>query len=521
MRILIIDSDQNIREQIERLLRSSLSDIVGTEETIYNSLLTCSDSSVARINAFLYLKQMSTLEFTHADRSDKAYKILENERFDLVFIDPKSPGGQGPLLLQKLREQELVEHAAFSWKHPFGSINPDGTYDFAQGFQFPQLVIVLAGSLGAHELHLLTDLDISNFIKKPCTDDLFVEKIKPIFLSYLAGASHEAFLTETDKLAQENKFPEMIESIKVRIRSYGKSLKLFCHLASAYIQSGDLVAGEDLIAKLKKMAPDSYLVNSVSAKLSILKGDLTTASSLLASLEEKSPLNVKHNLTQALLAKQCEKTDIAISHYEKALKKLPGNEAASLGLAQLLREKGRNSEARAILSKINNRDEVISGMNLHGILAAKRQEYDKAIIFYSNVIDLLPETDPRLQQVCFNLGLSFYKNKKLDEAQKVLTFGDSLAPRRHEKTLRLLAAIEKELNPSPKEKEVPEHNLPTELTKDSVRLLAISSVQPSEGKKERSVRIERVGDTLVYTKSGLLSQMSSGVSRGNLSLYVS
>ena len=132
----------------------------------------------------------------------------------------------------------------------------------------------------------------------------------------------------------------------------------------------------------------------------------------------------------------------AIDKYKEALKLEPDNSTALYELSYSLYSSQKGKEAIPYLEKIISSKEKMGGAyDLLGNIYDDGNEPDKAIEIYRQGITI----DPEYQRLHFNIGITYYRQKRYNEATDALSVALQLDPN-HASSHRMYAMAAQQLN---------------------------------------------------------------------------
>ena len=265
-------------------------------------------------------------------------------------------------------------------------------------------------------------------------------------------------------------------NIPAAILSFRKALELDPHLASAHSGLGEalVVLGQKSEAREQfnsalGLDPDNADAHFQLAKLAQQQGHPEDASTHFQEAVRLKPGNLEAHVELGKTYVQLKNTAAAEKEFRAALEVNPGMQQAIYGLARLLNETGRASEAKPyfehfeqLLNSASEKD-LVPKLNAEGNEFRKAGRLQEAGESYRKALAI----DPSSYELAYNLGLSLVGQGRLTEAIKSFRQAAQLRPSSLLAQDALVLALEKLGDPS-----APEERHREELLKSFVPPMA-------------------------------------------------
>ena len=225
----------------------------------------------------------------------------------------------------------------------------------------------------------------------PAADEGGGEDIDPLYklaLSYLAAGDSKKAIAPLEQLLKKD-----AENIDARLM-----------LARAFRGSGELQKAKDLLDKSILAAPDDPSLRAERGALARATEDNETAVLHYKKAVELAPTDPKlaYNLAEAMHASPRSRDD-SVAMYKKALELDPGFTEAKVNLAKAYAEKGKFSDAKAMLTDAtrDSRADAEAWYNL-GVIMMRENNQVGAIEQFQQAL----KVNPRHAQALNNLGVA-------------------------------------------------------------------------------------------------------------------
>jgi len=182
--------------------------------------------------------------------------------------------------------------------------------------------------------------------------------------------------------------------------------KLIIFLALAFLLiTGSALASE--AEELLEQARNAYFV-----------GDYQEAESLFIDLKEREEFEWEANFYLGMIFLQKEEIEEADRYMQEAYSLRPDNYFSLVNYARILYREGHLEEASEMLNQVTeeNRATTESYYNTRGLVAMAHEEFENAIEYFVQAVEINPEN----YYVLNNLGLALIRTGDFQEAKEYL-----------------------------------------------------------------------------------------------------
>ena len=344
------------------------------------------------------------------DAPGDAMRKIVKESFQLVIVDQKMHRLSGVNLIQDIRS------------------NPD-----ARIANIPILVIV--GTMTKQEIAIFQEIDFIRPLKKPFSDTLLASKIFEVLTTGDISTAHSRIdtmdynqFTRVVSDAIRNNQSELAEEfILRRTQNNDKSPRLHNLLAQLRFSQGRIDEAFSIIERILETNPDFLPALTAKAKISVKLGMFEEALEVLEYAQKISPLNTQRLLSLGELHLGYGRHMAAKEKFKRALDIYPELERAKIGLARIHAEQGEKQKAQEIMQGLTDPMVVVSELNLKGVILAKSGRFKEAAAMYQKAINCSLGTNTDAS-ICYNLALSYFKDRRIKEADEYIQRSVELAP---------------------------------------------------------------------------------------------
>jgi len=191
------------------------------------------------------------------------------------------------------------------------------------------------------------------------------------------------------------------------------SAAVLYELAKIHVMKGDLTSAQTLLNNAIKINPENKWYQLLLAQIYQNNKQYVEASKIYANLIKTNPENLDYYYLNALNLTSGEKFDEALKAYNQLEEKFGFSEQVSLARQQLYRSAGKEKEAYQEIERLIKYNPSVP--EYYGLLADMYKEdgnMPKALELYNKVL----EVDPKNGFVQFSLATYYIQNKEFDKA---------------------------------------------------------------------------------------------------------
>jgi CheY-like chemotaxis protein/lipopolysaccharide biosynthesis regulator YciM len=366
-KIIVVDDDQSVIDQISRVLNG-----IGAR-----NIATFTEEKAATI-------------------------ALSKSLYDLAIIDMRMPNNDGIKLINYLKN------------------------NFDKKIQKTPLM-TLFGSISDPEIKLISEFNFTRVVKKPFTDQIFIEELnKSMFSADVApvtSAIDEVDFEQACKLGMEAIYTGNLESareyIKPKLMKDPSSPRLNSMMGQIYFNEGNYgIAGQQadrVLANNRNYLPAMNL----KTKVYVAMGAWENALAMMEEAQKLSPLNIQRLVGMGEIHLANGRLQMAHDKFQKALEICPTSEVAIVGMAKVKIEMGDIDEGMYYLNQIEDVGGAVSDINLKAVMLSKAGKFKESVLLYDRAIKCC--TFPKLiSQLHYNKALAYIRGNRTGAAKDSL-----------------------------------------------------------------------------------------------------
>ncbi len=339
-----------------------------------------------------YLKKMGIQEIKHFDQSDQPLVLLEKGEWvpELVIFEWALSPVAGPLFIQKIRE--------------------------LLGYDVP--VTVMNENITRKDLPLLQEMGITDRIKKPITEQQFLKDV--IWVINEDRRPSEPFLLfQKLRQALAEKNHEKVASLSKAYYENPKVTPADCNLVRAEIAFGHgqyQNAKKEALEGLKKGGQNLQILNILGKSLMKMR-EFETALICLENAQVMSPQNIERICKIAEINLETDRQEAYQEALEKARSMAPDSQTVQELEVKGALKQGDCQTAKGLMAQMKSLSGVVSFTNNRAVSLIRCARFDEGIKLYRDALSSTPVGQEQVHGVlCYNLGLAFARDKKLQEA---------------------------------------------------------------------------------------------------------
>jgi tetratricopeptide (TPR) repeat protein len=341
-----------------------------------------------------YVQDFNFYRVHSAKSVDEAFKVLRDDRIDLVISAWKMQPISGFQLLESIRTDQ-------------------------QHSDIPVLLMI-----DRHDKHL-EDMGLkggaSGFLNLPLQMKAVVSTIEQVLEPFI-DADDEEFLrhyADARKATRDRKWDKAIKEFKAAL-AVKEDTKARLAMARAFKQMGEMDEAQNAFKDVMKQNPDSLAAYSGLASVLQEEGRLHDALKVLMGaeatakrLEESGQTNAGIHFYMGEIELQLKMVKEALAHFKQASEEDSENTELQVNIGDALLNHGLDEQSEEYYKKALDMDpELAHVYNRLGIAYRKQKKYDLAIELYKKALKVHPEDEHLL----YNMARSYWEMNRLDDA---------------------------------------------------------------------------------------------------------
>lgn len=344
------------------------------------------------------LRTLGFARFNDAEDGRMAWRMIQNEKFDLIICDWNMPKMKGVDLLKTLRQDERFSRIPF---------------------------LMLTGEVEEGKVAESIEADVDAYVIKPFQVSTLEDKITRILSNQAAPTPLEIQFQLADVYIQGCNYSKAHEELDKAALISRSSPKLHYYRGLVFEAQGKHVEAEKCYKKSRQLGPLFIKAHEKLVDLYEKKGLTADAALLLIEMVKISPRNAgrQARLGKALLAEN--RIIDAKKAFNNAVKLDPYNDDRILDIGETYLKHRLPQEADELFQLyLKERSSDAEAYNKLGMMLRKHKYYDNAIQYYKKALT----ADPEEVYLHFNLARVYIEIQRIDMAEVHLKKALSIQP---------------------------------------------------------------------------------------------
>lgn len=350
------------------------------------------DSDQGACNSVTRLLQPYQITILAATDWGSALYQFNQNRFDLCIVALKMEGLPGSALVQK-------------WRH----------HDQAEKRQ-TAFIIATSNQCTPADSALLVELgDVINIAK-------------PYKLPPLLSAMSQAMTTKANRIMMEKIEHEMIEPL-LKQQNYDQAMLIaknkleplneqgFYSSAMIHEKAKKYDSALSMLGQLATEHPNNMRYLGDIGRINLQLGHLAEAKKAYEKADSIAPLNIKRVKELAYMYLQTHEPDNSIAKFKELIDLTPEMPDMKYEAYTAIYEAGFAKHAQEFCRQTSTAKDLVRYFNNRGVLLAKDENYDGAIIEYQKAANLIPG-NKELYRILFNMAISYINKKSQENLEK-------------------------------------------------------------------------------------------------------
>lgn len=370
-------------------------EFVGATAGINTVVVVDSDEQVVKtVTAMLYELGVENV-YSFNDGASAWLWMRKNEEPDLILQEWRLPELNGFALLQRIR-----------------------SYNFNRCS-----IVIMSSQLKKQDIPLLTEMSVSNVIKKPFGHKEFLLALRWTLSQEKNPTEQKALEGKIIRLLNMGKIDEA-RSAKASYfadKKVSEERRAIMNAHFMYFDGDFEEARDQLVEALKSLKGESLIAINLLGKCLVKLGDHSSALKCFEKAQSLSPLNVQRLCDIAEMKMEDPDESEAEKLMSKA-EKIDSTHAGVIGTKTKTALLKKNlKDARDLMAKVDSRADIVSYMNNKAVAMIRADQHSEAIQLYNRVIDALPPRETELRSIVhYNMGLGYARANMLPESFRCL-----------------------------------------------------------------------------------------------------